>query len=345
MKVLVNTPDLRILGGVANHYLGLREFWTEKVHYNVVGRRKCGVPGVLMLPYDLLKFIFKLIFSRPDVVIMNPSLGKSALVRDFFFLRIAKLFRIKTAVFVHGFNMDYAEIVDKKWISKHLNRADLIFVLAEQFRNLLVSWGVKTRIELTTTKVDDKLINNFDIDEKVNTGNLLFLARIEKAKGIYIAVDAYRILKHEFGDLTLTIAGDGSELNNVRQYIEQHNVEGVRILGSVSGRQLVETYASGSISILPSYGEGMPTSVLEAMAFGLPVFTRNVGGLKDFFVAGQMGFITDSLNAEDFANAIKSFLSDQELYRQVSRYNHHYACEHFLASKVAALIENELANI
>ena len=89
----------------------------------------------------------------------------------------------------------------------------------------------------------------------------------------------------------------------------------------------------------------MPTSVLEAMAFGLPVFTRNVGGLKDFFVAGQMGFITDSLNAEDFANAIKSFLSDQELYRQVSRYNHHYACEHFLASKVAALIENELANI
>lgn len=48
------------------------------------------------------------------------------------------------------------------------------------------------------------------------------------------------------------------------------------------------------IFFFPFYGEGMPISVLEAMAFSMPVITRNVGGIKDFFINGEMGFCTDS---------------------------------------------------
>ena len=60
MKLLINTPSLKFLGGgVANHYIGLRTFWTENVKYNVVGRRggKSG-SGKYWLPWDIFKFIF-----------------------------------------------------------------------------------------------------------------------------------------------------------------------------------------------------------------------------------------------------------------------------------------------
>jgi hypothetical protein len=75
MKILINTPDTSILGGVANHYKGLKSYWTEDVRYNFIGGRK-GIPGSLVLIYDYLKFFFICLFVNYDVVVLNPSLGK-----------------------------------------------------------------------------------------------------------------------------------------------------------------------------------------------------------------------------------------------------------------------------
>lgn len=86
----------------------------------------------------------------------------------------------------------------------------------------------------------------------------------------------------------------------------------------------------------------MPTVVLEAMAFGLPILTRNVGGLVDFFQNDKMGFITDSLEPKDFADAMVPYIKDKELARKVGAYNAQYAKEHFMASSVARQIENTI---
>ena len=87
MRILINTPSLKLMGGVANHYLGLKPFWNEKIQYNTVGKRseKSG-SGKYWLPWDVVKFLFRLFFFRPNVVLLNPSLGASALRRDFIFL-------------------------------------------------------------------------------------------------------------------------------------------------------------------------------------------------------------------------------------------------------------------
>lgn len=92
MKLLINTPSLKFLGGgVANHYIGLRTFWTENVKYNVVGRRggKSG-SGKYWLPWDIFKFIFRLLTFRPNIILLNPSLGDKALKRDFIYLNICR---------------------------------------------------------------------------------------------------------------------------------------------------------------------------------------------------------------------------------------------------------------
>ena len=343
MKILINTPHLSLSGGVANHYKGLMPYWSEKVIYNQIGRRseKSG-NGIYWLPFDIIKFIVKIIFLCPDFIVLNPSLGKSAIKRDFIFLKIAKFFDKKVAVFFHGFNTDAIKELNIESLKKELNKCRCIFILAKEFADIIHSWGVTVPIYLTTTKVDDKLLNNFDIKTKnFNTKNILFLARIEKAKGIYTSLDAVKILQSKDKNIIFRVAGTGSELEKVKQYATDKNIK-VKFLGNISGETLINEFKKANLYILPSYHEGMPTSVLEAMAFGLPVISRPVGGLRDFFENGKMGELIESHNPQEYAEAIEKYLNNPTLEKEISAYNHKYAKENFLASSVAKAIETRL---
>lgn len=345
MKILINTPSLKLVGGVSNHYLGLIQFWTENVKYNTVGKSKSkSKAGRYLLLLDILKFIFRLLTFRPDIVLLNPSLGQTALRRDFFYQNVARFFGFKTALFVHGFNWDYAHSLDQEYVAKEFNKASVIFILAKAFGKEMRDWGVTVPISLSTTKVDDKLLEGYNPAARTGrVNNILFLSRVEKAKGIYITIDTFRILKKKYPHLHLTIAGDGDELPKVKKYIADNGVCDVDILGRISGDDLVQAYKNADLFSFFSYhGEGMPTAVLEAMAFGLPIFTRNVGGLPDFFVNGKMGYITESFDSRDFANAMIPYIEGEDLYRKVSAYNAKYAHEHFMASSVAKNIEKIL---
>ena len=346
MRILINTPCLPRLGGVANHYLGLRGFWTANVKYNLVGKRLHTKPGngKYWLPFDVVKFVFRLLTFRPDVVLVNPSLGANALRRDFLFMGIAGALGFRTAILLHGFDLDYAKVINKPWAVKNFNRASLIFVLARRFKDIMEGWGVTTPIRLTTTKVDDKLVEGFDPVRERDFGkrNILFLSRIIREKGIFEAVDTYAILKQKYADLTLSFVGDGPDLDALKQYVADKGLQDVRFTGRLGGVELILEYEKANFFFFSSYGEGMPTAVLEAMAFGLPVFTRTVGGLADFFEDGKMGYITSSLNPEDFAKAMVPYLESPDMTRQVSLYNAQYAKEHFMASSVARQIEDTI---
>lgn len=348
MKILINTPSLKYLGGVANHYLGLKDFWKEHVMYNTIGKRgsKKKGSGKYWLPWDILKFVFKLLFFHPDIVIVNPSLAPGAIKRDSLFLNIAVALNYKVAVFIHGFDWEYAKKIDKRKIANTLNKASLIFALGNVFKRELLSWGVTVPIALTTTKVDDKLLKDFHAE--IRTGrikNILYLARVEKAKGVYETIETYNLLKKKYPYLTLTIVGNGTELSSVKEYISCNHILDITITGGLSGKDLIDAFKNADIYIFMSHSEGMPTSVLEAMAFGLPVFTRNLGGLPDFFENGKMGFITDSLSPQDFVDAIIPYINDMELTQKVSLYNYNYAHTHFMASLVCKKIEDELKKI
>lgn len=341
MKILINTPSLKLLGGVANHYIGLKSFWSEDIKYNTVGKRsKKKGSGKFYILWDMIKFIFRLILFNPDVILLNPSLGKSAIVRDNIFLKITSFFKKKVVIHIHGWDKTYADNMNKKRFIKTFNKASLVLVLADDFKKQLKDWGITIPIELTTTKVDDNLLKNFDPYQRNGlVKNILFLARIEKTKGIYEAIDTFTILKQKYIYLELTIVGDGDELFEAQQYVSENGISDVLFTGRLNGDALIDVFKNADLYLFPSFGEGMPTSVLEAMAFGLPVFTRNVGGLPDFFEDGKMGFITDSLNAEDFADAMILYIEDVELTREVSVYNAKYSAKHFFASKIAAQLE------
>ena len=80
MKLLINTPSLKFLGGgVANHYIGLRTFWTKNVNTMLSvgdgGKAEAVSIGCLGI---IFKFIFRLLTFRPNIILLNPSLGDKA---------------------------------------------------------------------------------------------------------------------------------------------------------------------------------------------------------------------------------------------------------------------------
>ena len=341
MKLFINTPSFRFCGGVANHFMGLESFWTERVKYNFIGKRVHNAPWLtyLILPYDILKFIIRLLLFRPDMVMVNPSMAPVAVKRDFTYLKIARFFGFKGSVMFHGFHTESVKDM-VPYIVEQLNKTCLIFVLAKEFKTILEEWGVTVPIELTTTKVDDRMLQGFSIDQRQGkVENILFLARVTKAKGIMVTLGVFKELCHLYPNLKSTVVGDGADLEEAKEYVKENAIPNVTFTGALSGEKLVEEFKRADLYLFTSYHEGMPTSVLEAMAFGLPVVTHPVGGMVDFFDE-KMGAAIYTFESADFVPSIAEMIEDREKTRQISEYNYQYAHDHFLASMVAQRMEN-----
>jgi len=339
LKILLNTVPPEVTGGVADHFIGLKNKFKNKVVYNYIGGKSTSNFFILSQIIDYIKFAIQIFKIKPDLIHLNPSLNKKATIRDAFFLLIAKLFNKKIVVFWHGWKISDERLITKnysKLFNVIYNQANAHIVLCNDFKIKLMDWGIDSPIYLETAKIDDDLLDDFDIYSKKYDKTILFLARIEESKGIYLTIDAV----NKLADCSLLIAGTGSELGKVIQYVKNKNITRVKFVGYVSGEEKINTFVKSSIFLLPTWhGEGMPASVLEAMAFGLPIITRPVGGLKDFFENDKMGYITESKNPDCIAEFIQKLIMDKEKMIKIGQYNYKYAQRWFLSSKVAKRLE------
>ena len=209
---------------------------------------------------------------------------------------------------------------------------------------------MKKPIYKITTAVDDRLIKNINKDYLLNKNRdyndlyILFLSRIELYKGIVETVEAYQILKKKYPVLKLIVAGDGSFENQTKEYIEKNNISDIIFTGYIKGIEKEKIFKKSYIYVFPTYGEGLPISVLEAMAFGLPIVTRPVGGIKDFFISGKMGYMSSSLEPIILAQMIEKILINRNLRVKISIFNYEYAQKYFLASDVAKKMEKIYRN-
>ena len=344
MNIFINLPDYRhIHGGVTNHFIGLRPHWRENVRYNRIGKRREGWPGLLWLPWDYLSFTLRMALGRWDVMVINPSLNRKAWQRDRMFMHIARKLGRLTAVMFHGWTDGYYDSLDKHRFAADLNGCAAIFVLNDHQHRLLLDAGVTAPIFHTTTKVSDEMLRGFDIaSRKGDMRRFLFLSRILDAKGIYTTLDMFSLVARDYPDATLTVAGDGPDEKAARRYARQHNIPRVTFTGHLGPEGVAEAMRSHDIYLLPSLTEGMPTSVLEAMAFGLPVVTRPVGALNDFFEDGKMGILTSSTDGAEYYRLLRPLMDDPARVKAISEHNHTYATRRFLASAVTARMEDDL---
>lgn len=353
-KVLITGPLLADPGGVANYYSNLlpvlRRFKKFDIDYLEIGSTR-GAAGKFHPIVDQARVRNVLIDGQFDLVHVNPSLTLKSFLRDGFIVRQARRCGIPVVVFFRGWEEVTEQRIEKRWqwlFRMLYGDASLFIVLASDFANKLHQWGITAPVALATTAVPDEALAGFSMEKKlqylqgVDEIRVLFLARIEPGKGVLETLEGVGRLVRAGLKVRLTIAGDGAAMKDVVKAIESNPdlKTCVNLAGYVRGEEKTKLLASHHVYCLPTAGEGMPNSLLEAMAFGMAIVTCGVGGIKDFFEEGVMGHLLERVSGADVADKLQMLVDQPSRIIEMAAYNHGYARENFLAGKVGGrLIE------
>jgi glycosyltransferase involved in cell wall biosynthesis len=348
VNVIITLPSLADPGGVAGYYRAVLPALTARGVY-LSPLEIGGTSSVLRFLHPLRDQIALAGLMRRksfDIVHVNPSLDPKSFTRDGLFVLQAQRKKLRTVVFFHGWLASFERVIEGflyRFFRATYGRVNSFVVLSSAFADKLREWGASAPIHVATTAIPDDLANGFSLDRKVqmimsdSVMRVLFLARLEKAKGVFETIEAVNILLKRGIDVRLDIAGDGSAADQVREYLGESGPlsQHVRLLGYVRGEQKKEVLASNQIYCLPSQSEGMPVSVLEAMAFGMPIVARSVGGLKDLLQEGRTGYAICKSDPEDLADLLQKLISDRQGMASIARFNSAYVKQNCLASHAA----------
>lgn len=351
MKVLVLIPSLKGAGGVANIFKVLRLNEEDDITYMEVtpGRNRWFAIRILEILVSYFRFFVKNLFNRYDIIHSNPSLNLKSVLRDSGFQFIARLFKAKRVVFFHGWSDEFQSKINSsptwsKFFNAGLGSADAFLVLGKVFQEKVKSILDEPKhgkFYIFTTVADGTDWSKEAISEKSksfpNNVSFLFLSRIVKEKGIYIALDAFKMVYMKLKHLNpqFILAGDGSELPNVKTYCDKNEIPNVLFAGYVKVPQKSHFLNTSNVFLFPTfYGEGLPCTILEAMLHGMPIISRNVGGITDVVSHGINGYITDSLDPKDFADYMVALIEGPKSYIEMAEQNVKLSLENFTGERV-----------
>ncbi len=174
---------------------------------------------------------------------------------------------------------------------------------------------------------------------------ILFLGHIGKDKGSFDLVEAAAILRRLLPSISFAIEMRGEsllpgEMQSVQQFVRAGGLEGaVRIAPPVFGVDKVACLAQSDVFVLPSYHEGMPISLIEAMAAGLALIATNVGGIPDLVTDGENGLLVRPGRPAKLAEALARLICDPELRLSMGQQGRRRAQEcHDLDRRVTELV-------
>lgn len=203
---------------------------------------------------------------------------------------ICLLLRKRYALYVRGDWLQGCGKLRRRLLDLLLKKASFILVTGQNYLEKLKPLNQEVELVVPMIEVTEDDIyrdRNFAFGQQVN---LLFLSRIERAKGIFDLLDAFEILCKEDSRLHLIIAGDGPDFTKVAMACEERGLERrVSLKGMIKEKdRLKEIYKKADLFIFPSYyPEGFPRVLYEAMCFALPIVTTFVGSIGSVMKDGE----------------------------------------------------------
>lgn len=364
LKVLIVRDRKCAGGGIHGYFEAIRPYLkctcrlcdAGRPHEYFGGRAAHGwlASGVRVV-CDWLRLGWHVLRFHPGLVHLNTGLDREerSLKRDAVSIWIARLLGCPVLVFWHGWDHPAKGGVDFPggkggWLWNSYAQAAAHVVLSAGFRDDLKRWGFVVPVHLATTVISTELMERAAGQAAACGKNLLFLSRVERAKGVWELLEAYALLKARDPDYRLVIAGDGPDLSALKQRAVELALADVSFLGFVAGEEKLNCLREASIFCFPSYSEGMPLAVLEALAMGLPVVSSDVGGLRDILGNGEHGARLTLLpegpqglrfDPLEIVSAITSLSENTQLCRALGQRNAIYARDRFSPEIVSKNLE------
>ncbi|MEO8018011.1 MAG: glycosyltransferase family 4 protein [Pseudomonadota bacterium] len=195
-------------------------------------------------------------------------------------------------------------------VNRTLQQASLLITLSSQWRDFYVQ-----ECEVSPSQVvvlPNPVRVPARVADRAGRGQVQFLhlGRLGRRKGGYDLMNAFAALPESVrARARLVLAGDG-DVEGLRKMAQPFG-ERVRVLSWIDANERDRLLAESDVFVLPSYAEGVPMSLLEAMAAGLPCITTPVGGIPDVFTHGAEGSLVSPGDAAQLRAAMTAYIGDE----------------------------------
>ncbi|MGF1479056.1 MAG: glycosyltransferase family 4 protein [Cyanophyceae cyanobacterium] len=158
------------------------------------------------------------------------------------------------------------------------------------------------------------------VTHRQQQGRLLFVGRLAATKGLPVLFDSLAILKQTYPDVILTLVGDGSERAELEAAIARLELtDNVELVGYKSQAEVRQYMQTADVFVLPSFAEGLPVVLMEALAAGVPVVTTRIAGVSELVEEGINGYLVPPGDAGALADKIHKLLSDADLRTRLGK--------------------------
>ena len=312
-KVLIIATGKKTRGGITA-VLKLYEqsqMW-QQYHCHWVGTHRDG--GMARKIWCLIKALFQYLVLLPffDIVHIHFSLKMSA-KRKYLFFKLAKLLGKKTILHLHcGSQID--DIWDETY-QKMFEQCECGILLSESLKKKVeerIGESEKLKVVYNPCPVVSKSANY----EKQNI--ILFSGTLYEGKGYKDLINAFAKIAPRYLDWRLVLAGNG-EVKIAEELAKGLGIENqVKLLGWVSGEMKHRVFCEAKVLCLPSYAEGFPMAVLDALAYGLPVVATPVGGIPDVAVDGENMLLFQPGDIDALAEKLEMIIRNEKLREKLS---------------------------
>lgn len=164
--------------------------------------------------------------------------------------------------------------------------------------NLIKEWNLEnysSKILIASRHFIDFSQFRLDVTYSQRNDFIGYIGRFSEEKGVMNFIESVPLVIEKRPHLHIILIGDGTLTNNIEKYITKNGLENkVKLVGWISHENLPKYLNSLKLLVVPSYTEGLPNIILEAMACGTPVLATSVGAIPDIVKDEETGFIMEN---------------------------------------------------
>ncbi|EDS76840.1 glycosyl transferase, group 1 [Clostridium botulinum C str. Eklund] len=216
-------------------------------------------------------------------------------------------------------------------IKFNLSKADKILSTSKAMAEETKKY-IDKKIYITPFGVDRTVFKPIDNKKDDNTGDILIgtVKTLDPKYGIEYLIRAFAMIKKEYNNAKLEIAGNGNQREYLENLCDQLNIkENVKFLGRINTNEVVEAFNRFDIAVFPSINESFGVAAVEAQACGVPVIVSNVGGLPEATSDGYSSIVVDKQSPEEIYEALKKLIEDENLRKEMGRNGVKFVAENF----------------
>jgi len=295
-NILYIAPDISVKGGISTVIKGfLSTHLSRKYNIILVASHVDGskLRKLIQAIAGLLITAYYLIFKHIDIVHIHGG-DITSVMRKYFYFRLVKLFKCKVIYHFHGaaFLEQYlnATLGWKSRIKSLLEKSDIVICLSDSWRKSIIQIAPESNVRVVYNSVSLPALDEEKREEK-KILNITFLGLIGERKGVFDLIEVVSQMITDECNIHLTVGGNG-DISRFHDEIEAKGLKNnVTYAGWIEGDAKDKLLRNTDIFVLPSYGEGMPMTILETMSYGIPVVSTFVGGIPELIINGTTGYM------------------------------------------------------